>query len=1211
MRNSRFQSWILLLGLSLACICGDFVADARAASVPVLIKDINTTIKNNSNIRNLAAGGPTGIKLYFTAFDLAHGNELWKSDGTGAGTVMVKDIKPGTGSSYHDPDYLTYWNGFVYFEAYDPGGYWSLWKSDGTAAGTVEVSADVDPEYIVVFKGALYFSGYDDGLWKSDGTTAGTVPVKSGIGTLEDLVVVGANRLFFRQGSDLWTSDGTDAGTVLLAPGVEPDQLTNVNGTLYFYGWDDVASAYRLWTSNGTAGGTFALSYAAVPRELTDVNGTLFFQANDPVAGSSLLKLVPPAVLPTVVKSGMSNPNNLYNWNGVLYFANANGLWKSDGTLAGTVVVKSSVWPTLLTGVGGILYFNGWDNTHGYELWSSNGTTAGTAMVKDIYAGTTDSDPARLTNVNGTLFFTATEPTTGTQLWKSDGTAAGTVLVQNVSPGTQDAVPNSLFDLNGTLYFAADNDTNGNKLWQTNGTAAATSMIQGFTGVNPVPLVNANGTLYFAANADDLWKREGSNPAVLVKAGVTTDDPSKVIYINGTLYFEGWDSAHGYELWKSDGTTANTVMVKDIKAGTNNSNINGLVNRNGTLYFIATSGTDAQLWKSDGTTAGTVPVSTGVTNVTDLTLVNGKLFFSGNDASNNNALWVSDGTTVTLLANAIWPSNFTAVGNTLFFKGWTDPTGYELWKSDGTVAGTVLVKDIYPGNGDGQPANLTNVNGTLYFSVWNTWGTTDHDQLWKSDGTAAGTVVVKDLPADYGFTSINSLTSVHGILAFTFMDKGYYPTHDDSAELWISDGTDWGTVKVKDIYPGDFGSAPANLTMANTPPNGVDKEALFFTAIDPLAGKELFILDFTPPTSAITAINSVSPPPYLRGTSFVISGTTSDSMPGSGVTAMLVSTDNGLNWYSATYTPGASSWSYTWNNPADGVYTIKSQAVDLATNVQNPFASIAVTVDNTPPAVAFTMPAVYHSITVPITTFTATDTNGISHYCLTSTNSYGGCVWDPTKPTTVTFASEGSNTVYAWARDPAGNVSAEHGVTVTVTLPHTLNVNVPGAGDGSGSVLFVQKNQAFSTNYTTTVYSFDPIKLQATPAQYSVFGGWSGICSGTGDCNYTVPTVAAGGSTQTATATFDFDSVHEVYVAPTYYSTILGAYNAPATTNGAIIRIWGVDLDETLTLGGNKQVTLLGGDNQSHNAYTGVMTTVQGPMTIKSGSVTIENMVVK
>src|SRR5262249_54185657 len=86
----------------------------------------------------------------------------------------------------------------------------------------------------------------------------------------------------------------------------------------------------------------------------------------------------------------------------------------------------------------------------------------------------------------------------------------------------------------------------------------------------------------------------------------------------------------------------------------------------------------------------------------------------------------------------------------------------ELWKSDGTAAGTVMVKDIIPGGAGSNPGGaygyiFTNVNGTLYFSA----DDGAHGQeLWKSDGTAAGTVLVADINPGSGFSNPGDLTNV-------------------------------------------------------------------------------------------------------------------------------------------------------------------------------------------------------------------------------------------------------------------------------------------------------------------------------------------------------------------------------------------------------------------------------------------------------------------
>src|SRR5712692_5540242 len=90
--------------------------------------------------------------------------------------------------------------------------------------------------------------------------------------------------------------------------------------------------------------------------------------------------------------------------------------------------------PYGLTDVAGTLYFQANDGTHGYELWRSDGTKAGTTLVKDINpAG--DSNPYGLTDVAGTLYFEADDGTHGFELWRSDGTRAGTTQVKDINPG--------------------------------------------------------------------------------------------------------------------------------------------------------------------------------------------------------------------------------------------------------------------------------------------------------------------------------------------------------------------------------------------------------------------------------------------------------------------------------------------------------------------------------------------------------------------------------------------------------------------------------------------------------------------------------------------------------------------------------------------------------------------------------------------------------
>ncbi|WP_353743905.1 ELWxxDGT repeat protein, partial [Microcystis sp. LSC13-02] len=149
-------------------------------------------------------------------------------------------------------------------------------------------------------------------------------------------------------------------------------------------------------------------------------------------------------------------------------------LWRSDGTAAGTVLVKDinpgffSSYPLNLTAVGNTLFFTAYDGVNGGELWKSDGTVAGTVLVKDISPGSYSSFPRNLTVVGSTLFFTADDGVNGEELWKSDGTEAGTVLVTDIIPGASGYGPSSLKVVGNTLFFTADNGVNGQELWALN-----------------------------------------------------------------------------------------------------------------------------------------------------------------------------------------------------------------------------------------------------------------------------------------------------------------------------------------------------------------------------------------------------------------------------------------------------------------------------------------------------------------------------------------------------------------------------------------------------------------------------------------------------------------------------------------------------------------------------------------------------------------------
>src|SRR5262249_34182844 len=136
-------------------------------------------------------------------------------------------------------------------------------------------------------------------------------------------------------------------------------------------------------------------------------------------------------------------------------------LWKSDGTVDGTVLVKdirpgSSSYgyaygsnPQHLTAVDGTLFFAANDGVHGTEPCERAVAAAGIALVKDIRAGRYGSYPYSLTAVEGRLFFTANDGVHGTELWRSNGTDKGTALVEDIRPGSYGSYPDALVDVDG------------------------------------------------------------------------------------------------------------------------------------------------------------------------------------------------------------------------------------------------------------------------------------------------------------------------------------------------------------------------------------------------------------------------------------------------------------------------------------------------------------------------------------------------------------------------------------------------------------------------------------------------------------------------------------------------------------------------------------------------------------------------------------------
>lgn len=531
----------------------------------------------------------------------------------------------------------------------------------------------------------------------------------------------------------------------------------------------------------------------------------------------------------------------------------------------------------------------------------SSGFAQAPALFKDIWSGVNSADPVRMTAWNGNFYFSAKDGVNGDALWKSDGTPGGTAFFPN--GGTSS--PRNFLPTSNYLFFVSGFWTSGYELYRTDGTTAGTILLK---DIDP---------------------------------GMNSSSPSNMLDVNGTLFFTATNGTYGNELWKSDGTAAGTVLVKDVKPGTGSSSIGRIATINNTFIFVADDGTNGYaLWRSDGTAAGTYLVKALGNSFSDIVTLNNTGYFTVNSGAGNE-LWITDGTTAgTIMLKDInpgsasaYPGNLTVMNGFLYFSATDGTNGVELWRTDGTAANTLLVKDIAPGN----PSALTTV-GSCYFTAVNNmlfftaYLPASGNELWVSDGTAAGTVMVKDIVPGTNSPFIGYVPQ------FIHCNNKLYFTADDGStgrELWVSDGTSAGTVLTGEI---NAGTGNGNITYL-TDFNGT----LFFAAADAPHGNELWRLGAAvacnpPAITSITtngAICSNQPfilQPTITGTSpFTYTWTGSGSFSSNSVSSPTVTNASGNYVLTVTNGCGTATLAVTATvTPAPTLSVVASASVVCA-----------------------------------------------------------------------------------------------------------------------------------------------------------------------------------------------------------------------------------------------------------------------------------------
>lgn len=800
---------------------------------------------------------------------------LWRSDGTPQGTYLIKAGIP------RSPIVVAQDRIFIMTTSKE------LWVSDGTELGTHLVTAVVPSKfrYIsnspialgnnILFEASIEREGVNyppaNALFISDGTEMGTKLVKDFYGSGQQITKIGTveNKLYFSIASSegnfayrdrLWVTDGSEAGTYKISDyAFDPAQAVGgADEKIYFSASDAVLSQKRLWVTTGLSGEASLApgnnNIIIDPRvKMANVNGVLYFagKANESLRNYSLYKYNPNELggAQLVKEIIGSNPVlNSFEISGISYISNLNErlffsvyndvsgfyeLWKTDGSVAGNVLLNDSLSSKLFTNAGGTIYFNGYTKKTGSELWKSDGTLGGTVLVKDIFPGKIGAALSSLAYSGGYLLFAANDGLRGKEVWRSDGTAEGTTLVKDANTTLTNSSSPQNFTLFGSrLLFVADNGNGSGKhvwimdslgkeitllngdiaplsslsvvgkrayfmgssdniksgLFITDGTTGGTQLVkdlsQNYISVNRY--IAADSLVYmYAYNQSDgsweIWRSDGSSNGTFAIITGLTQLSQFYATLGNVLFFSHYDG----RCWSTHGTPESTQILKMFGAY-----VGGFINYRGSIYFSVQSGPDNGLWKSDGTPQGTLRISNDMYFGNYITVFKGELYFSTAQPSND--------------------------------------VGYELYKFDTLTNSVRIVKDIRTG-GNSVPQYLFDANGTLYFFALDAQS---KKVLWRSDGTADGTVAV----ANVGLTDMP--------LDIAVVDSTIY-IYNDKFELWQTNGASSGTFQFKDnnlagvTY--DIGQEVDSYNFASNSME-VQGKRLFFAASSLNYGSELYVL---------------------------------------------------------------------------------------------------------------------------------------------------------------------------------------------------------------------------------------------------------------------------------------------------------------------------------------------------------------------------------
>lgn len=837
--SARRRSFPVLAAAWAAAFAALVVVPTSAQSTQPTLIDINQEPGPPDDDSDPSQFTVVGGVAYFRARSVATGFELWSTDGTPAGTALVADLRPGPVGS--EPDGLTVFQGAVYFAADDGQTGDELWMV--APNGTPQLVADLvpgpgssSPASLTPAGNDLHFVATGAGggaeLYRLDGTT-GVAQLVDDIrpGLLgsqpQELTPFRGGVLFSAddgvEGREPWFSDGTSAGTHLVraivagSGGSVPVDFAVVGNTAWFSA-ADASHGRELWQTDGTLRTTvlvrdiLAGASSSDPRALVALpvgrTTRIYFAADAPGVGRELHMYDLSAQSVSLVadlNSGLlgSSPEDLTPFLGRLAFSAMNPvtgqsgrqLWILDPAGGGTTWID--VFPAITyedvsaltvssSGRSATLF-----GLSGQGVFATDGTQAGTLHTN---CGPQNLGPLpgeRVAFANPTQIF-------GTEPFMVEATVSGLTMLGDLNPGagTRDSEPvatamSPAFGTGSDVAAAADDGVHGRELFVVDDATAQATLID----IRPGP--------------------EGSSPQNITRIG-------------DQLWMSADDGVHGAEPWISSGTAGTATMVVDVRTGAEGSEPSGFVAFGGFVYFVVSNGiSGVELWRTDATGQGTARIAVLVANpglgmrTVWTSVVQGELFVTVRSALPSFA------------ENKIWRTDGTLAGTTAVTLGHTEPPlplgvvasrivyyvhrvsfltyDQEIRSFDVTNGNETLLSQVTASGDQFLAPAMVGSQFAVFFA-----GSRTGLEPWKTDGTVAGTGLIVDLrPGVSGSVPVTqSLQQVWG-----GSDRGYFPADDgaNGVELWTTDGTAAGTVRLTQAGPG---SADADIDRGNPVGNG-------------------------------------------------------------------------------------------------------------------------------------------------------------------------------------------------------------------------------------------------------------------------------------------------------------------------------------------------------------------------------------------------------